>query len=73
MEAYQLTYDPFVSTPGEIIDYLGVNSIDEKYVAIVDQNEGTIQKILAKALVANSVSFEEKFHVFLDNRGNLMN
>ena len=40
-------------------------------VAILDQNDGVIQRILAKALDKNSVSFEDEFHVLLKNKGHI--
>ena len=69
-DAYQLTYDPFVSTSEEINAYLGGESLnDENDVVILDQNDEIIPSIIAGALEANSVSFGDEFHVFLDNKG----
>ena len=68
-DAYQLTYDPFVSTSAEIEKNLDGKLNDENDVAFLEENAGIIQRILATALEANSVSSEDEFHVFLDNKG----
>ena len=71
-DAYQLTYDPFVSTSEEIKDYLDGEFLNsENDIAFLKENAGIIQRILATALEENSVSFEDEFHVFLDNKGRL--
>ena len=69
-DAYQLTYDSFVSTSEEINSYIGGELLNyENDVVIVDQNDGIIPSIIAGALEANSVGFEDQFYVFLDNTG----
>ena len=71
-DAYQLTYDPFVSTSEEIKDYLDGEFLNsENDIAFLKENAGIIQRILATALEENSVSYEDEFHVFLDNKGRL--
>ena len=68
-DAYQLTYDSFVSTSEEIDSYIGGELLNfEKDVVILDQNDGIIPSIIAGALEANSVGFED-FYVALDNTG----
>ena len=69
-DAYQLTYDPLVSTSKQIKDYLD-GKLNDQNVAFLEENAGIIQRILATALEANSVSAEDEFHVFLDNKGGL--
>ena len=70
-DAYQLTYDSFVSTLEEINSYIGGELLNYKKndVVILDKNDGIIPRIIAGALEANSVSFEDEFYVFLDNKG----
>ena len=70
MDVYKLTYDAFVSTSEEISEFIGGESLNfETDVVILDQNDGVIPSIIAGVLEANSVSFEDEFHVFLDNQG----
>ena len=67
-----MTYDPFVSTSEEIKDYLDGEFLNsENDIAFLKENAGIIQRILATALEENSVSYEDEFHVFLDNKGRL--
>ena len=65
-----MTYDPLVSTSKQIKDYLD-GKLNDQNVAFLEENAGIIQRILATALEANSVSAEDEFHVFLDNKGGL--
>ena len=63
-----MTYDSFVSTQEEIEEYLG-GEFEEETIAIIENNTGVIQRVIAKALNENSVGIEDQFYAFLNSEG----
>ena len=68
-DSYQMTYDSFVSNSEEIEEYLGGELKEENTIAIIENNTGVIQRVIAKALNENSVGIEDQFYAFLNSEG----